>query len=49
VLLNEVPLVRVVLQVDRNTHTEDLKILLDSVWGKPLSATRQRGHSSDLT
>jgi len=37
VLLNEVPLVRVVQQVDSNTHTEELKILLDAVWGKPLS------------
>ena len=32
-LLGEVPLEHVVLLVDRTTRTEDLKTLLDSVWG----------------
>ena len=44
-LLGEVPLGRVVLLVDRTTRTEDLKILLDSMWGKLPSSSPNR----DLT
>lgn len=44
-LLGEVPLARVVLLVDRTTRIEDLKILLDSVWGKLPASSPNR----DLT